>query len=79
MSINLASNPICEGGGTGRYCATRKTNIASRLPSNSCINPIGHGTWDASYSLFQPCIYGPKKTNVVVGSDGLSSIDNEIT
>ncbi|XP_023756270.1 leucine-rich repeat receptor protein kinase HPCA1 [Lactuca sativa] len=36
MTLNLASNPVCEGGATGRYCATGKTNIQSRSPSNGC-------------------------------------------
>ncbi|CAH1444131.1 unnamed protein product [Lactuca virosa] len=35
MTLNLGSNPVCEGGATGRYCATGKTNIQSRSPSNS--------------------------------------------
>ena len=33
---SLASNLVCEGGATGRYCATGKTNIQSRSPSNGC-------------------------------------------
>ncbi|KAI3509114.1 hypothetical protein L1887_24140 [Cichorium endivia] len=36
MSLNLANNPICEGGTTGRYCATGNRIIPNGLPSNSC-------------------------------------------
>ncbi|KAL4556391.1 hypothetical protein LXL04_039042 [Taraxacum kok-saghyz] len=31
----LAGNPICDGGATGRYCATAKPNILNGFPSNS--------------------------------------------
>ncbi|KAL4556394.1 hypothetical protein LXL04_039045 [Taraxacum kok-saghyz] len=39
MSLNLAGNPICDGGATGRYCATAKPNILNEFPPNSC-NPV---------------------------------------
>ncbi|KAI3752091.1 hypothetical protein L2E82_23263 [Cichorium intybus] len=36
LSLNLANNPVCEEGITGRYCVSENPNIPNNLPSNSC-------------------------------------------
>ncbi|KAI3509117.1 hypothetical protein L1887_24143 [Cichorium endivia] len=44
MNLNLASNPVCEGGTTGRYCATREPNIPNGFPRNSSCYPVRCGS-----------------------------------
>ncbi|KAI3509120.1 hypothetical protein L1887_24146 [Cichorium endivia] len=36
MSLNLAGNPVCEGGTTERYCAIGERNIPIGFPTNNC-------------------------------------------
>lgn len=55
MTLNLASNPICEGVTTGSYCATGNPNIPKRLPSYRC-----NDTRSGSNKLLSPyctCAY----------------------